>query len=138
MNREQMAAMSSFVGEVRKLQNDMDSRPSEDRIRHMIEQMDAVFKQNMGENLVGLRLSVGQVLQMVEHKASKQDVLHLLLESMKLNDEMQGSGSSVAGMVKCISCGYNYAPKGPGTGWVVVGTAIYMTLYTVLTSTTTV
>ena len=22
----------------------------------------------------------------------------------------------VAGMVKCISCGYNYAPKGPGTG----------------------
>ena len=111
-----MVAMSSFVGEVRKLQNEMDSRPSEDRIKHMIDQMDTVFKQNMGENLVGLRLSVGQVLQMVEHKASKQDVLHLLLESMKMNDERDGVGGMVAGMVKCISCGYNYAPKGNGTG----------------------
>ena len=42
-----MVAMSSFVGEVRKLQNDMESRPSEDRIKHMIDQMDTVFKQNM-------------------------------------------------------------------------------------------
>ena len=87
-----MVAMASFVGEVRKLQDEMNSRPSEDRIKHMIDQMDTVFKQNMGENLVGLRLSVGQVLQMVEHKASKQDVLHLLLESMKLSEEREGAG----------------------------------------------
>ena len=83
----------------------------------MISQMDQAFKQNMGENLVGLRLSVGQVLQLVQGKASKQDVMEMVLESVKAGHHGGGAGGdddgggSVAGMVKCISCGYNYAPK---------------------------
>ena len=75
--------------------------------------MDAVFKQNMGQNLLGLRLTVGEVAQMVQDKASKQDVFQMLLESMKFKDDSE-EGKMVAGMVKCISCGYNYAPKGKG------------------------
>lgn len=113
LNREQMAALAGFVGEVRKLQSDLELRPSEDKIRGIIENMDAVFKQNMGQNLLGLRLTVGEVAQMVQDKASKQDVFQMLLESMKFKEDSE-EGKMVAGMVKCISCGYNYAPKGKG------------------------
>ena len=40
--------------------------------------MVATFKKQLGENVIGLKLSVGQVLKLVQQKANKDDVLSLL------------------------------------------------------------
>ena len=44
----------------------------------MVENMDATFKKQLGDNVIGLKLSVGQVLKLVEQKANKNDVLSML------------------------------------------------------------
>ena len=44
----------------------------------MVENMDATFKKELGDNVTGLKLSVGQVLKLVEQKANKNDVLSML------------------------------------------------------------
>ena len=61
------------------MQSEMELRPSADKINEMIAHIDDAFKQQMGENLVGLRVSVGQVLQSVQQRATKDDVFKIIM-----------------------------------------------------------
>ena len=44
----------------------------------MVEEIEAMFKRRLGENVVGLKLSVGEVLRAVQTKASKEEVQRLV------------------------------------------------------------
>ena len=70
--------IKQFLIELRKLQNEVELRPSEGKLQSMVENMDATFKKQLGDNVIGLKLSVGQVLKLVEQKANKNDVLSML------------------------------------------------------------
>ena len=67
-----------FLAELQKLQSQVELRPSEEKLQAMVDSMDATFKRQLGENVIGLKLSVGQVLKLVQQKANKEDVLTLL------------------------------------------------------------
>ena len=64
--------------ELQKLQSQVESRPSEVKLQLMVDNIDATFKKQLGENVIGLKLSVGQVLKLVQQKANKEEVLTLL------------------------------------------------------------
>lgn len=61
-----------------KLQQEIDGKPSEAKVHEMAEVIESTFKRRLGENVVGLKLSVGQVLRAVQQKASKEEVQALV------------------------------------------------------------
>lgn len=103
---EQASNIANMVYQLRQIETDMSSKPSVDSMIEMIKLIENTFKQQLGENVVGLKSSVGKIVKAVQDKASKDEVMNLVASQMQA---MQGSSSiTPAGALACISCGNRY------------------------------
>ena len=105
-----------MINKLKQIEHEMSEKPSVDSMTEMIRLIELTMKQHVGENVVGLKASVGQIMKAIQNKASKDEVMRLVARHI---NNMQGSGtgngtlvndSSPAGAVKCISCGSHYKP----------------------------
>lgn len=108
-----------MVTQLKRLQNEMNEKPSVDSMEQMIKIIELTFKRQLGENVVGLKVTVGQVIKAVQQKASKEEVLKLVAKRIS---EMEASGHDMgydgpdmAGSLKCISCGTDFAHGAPNS-----------------------
>jgi len=106
---EQSMTMNMAVRDLKKLQREMLAKPSEEKLTSMVEIIKETFKRQLGENVVGLKMSVNQVLKAVEKKAGREEVLNLIQSSireMETNLNTKEEIEPAALGVKCLSCGH--------------------------------
>ena len=103
-----------MINQLKSIEKSMADKPSVDSMSEMIRLIEHTFKRQLGENVVGLKVTVGQVIKAIQNKASKEEVMRLVAarfsamqESMELSQENE---FNIAGSVRCISCGNAYAP----------------------------
>ena len=60
------------------MQESMEERPDKDTLNKMIAITESTFKRQLGENVVGIKQAVGQVVKAVQQKASKDEVAGII------------------------------------------------------------
>lgn len=112
---EQASAIANMINQLKRVEKSMSEKPSIDAMAEMIRLIEHTFKRQLGENVVGLKVTVGQIIKAIQNKANKDEVMKLVasrFSSMQESMEMQHDETAftLAGSVKCISCGNAYVP----------------------------
>jgi hypothetical protein len=69
-----------MVRDLKRLQAEIDVKPSEDKVDNMMKLIENTFKRQLGENVVGLKLTVAQILRAVQSKAGKSEVMTMVTQ----------------------------------------------------------
>lgn len=122
--KKQSTAFAEVSESLEKLQKNMEDRPDKETLEKMMELTEATFKRHLGENVVGVKQAVGQVVKAVQQKASREEVAGLIANRLTemenlLNGMLEDDRSHMALAFKCLSCGHNSLQRkrgnNPGT-----------------------
>lgn len=98
-----------MFNQLKKLQEEMNEKPSVDSMKEMIDIIEHTFKKQLGDNVIGLKIAVGEVIKAVQQKATKDDVLTLVTKRVtSMKNSMFSDELNVAGSLRCISCGTGF------------------------------
>ena len=78
VKEEQTEIISNLSKQLTSLQKEVDVKPSSETVENMVKLIENTFKRRLGENVVGLKLTVGQVLRAVQQKANKDEVMAII------------------------------------------------------------
>jgi hypothetical protein len=107
-NQRQM--VGQVISDLTDMQKALQRAPTADKVNDMMKVVESEIKKNIGDNVSFIYANVGKILNVMQSKTSRDDVLNLVTDRMvelhkQIKVESGNVESSAAAGTRCLSCG---------------------------------